>query len=229
MNELGEFLRRERELRGIALEEVAEVTKISRRYLEAIEEGQYSSLPGDAFVRAFIRAYAQSIGLDPVETMLMYTQARPSLEPFPIRPAQTAPARRLSNAHPLLWLLGAAIVIVGGILFGLVSFLEKPAPLQAKRAAPAPVPAAPVASPPLVLTAIADADTWLRVTIDGKEQQDILLRAGQATKWQGNEQFMLSIGNARATRLKLNGRELAIPQAAPTLLRQFTVSRDMLK
>lgn len=81
---------------------------------------------------------------------------------------------------------------------------------------------------PLILTAIADSDTWLRVTIDEQEPQDMVLRAGQSAKWMGRERFVLSIGNARATRLMLNGRELPISQPAHSILRQYTVSRDML-
>ena len=68
---LGEFLRRERELRHITLDDVAERTKISRRYLEAIEEGRYDRLPGETFVRGFIRAYAHAVGRDPADTLLM--------------------------------------------------------------------------------------------------------------------------------------------------------------
>jgi hypothetical protein len=81
---------------------------------------------------------------------------------------------------------------------------------------------------PLILTAIADSDTWLRVTIDERESQDLLLRAGQSTKWIGRERFVLSIGNARATHLRLNGRELTIPQPTQSILRQYIISRDML-
>ena len=73
---LGEFLRRERELRHISLDDVAERTKISRRYLEAIEEGRYDRLPGETFVRGFIRSYAQSVGLDPEDTLLIYNHSR---------------------------------------------------------------------------------------------------------------------------------------------------------
>jgi len=73
---VGEFLRRERELRYVSLDDVAERTKISRRYLEAIEEGQYDRLPGETFVRGFIRSYAQSVGLDPEDTLLRYNQSR---------------------------------------------------------------------------------------------------------------------------------------------------------
>lgn len=86
----------------------------------------------------------------------------------------------------------------------------------------------PAMGVPLILSVIADSDTWLRVTIDDQESQDMLLSAGQATKWIARERFILSIGNARATRLKLNGHDLVIPQPAQSILRHYTISRDML-
>jgi transcriptional regulator with XRE-family HTH domain len=225
---LGEFLRRERELRHISLDDVAERTKISRRYLEAIEEGRYDRLPGETFVRGFIRSYAQAVGLDPEDTLLMYSQSRAVQEVAPLRTERPSPARRSGNAHPLLWLLVTGVVIVGVALVSVVGFLEGPSLL---RFAPSPRPdvaSMPTSRAPLILTAIADSDTWLRVTIDEQEPQDIVLRAGQSAKWLGRERFVLSIGNARATRLRLNGRELPIPQPAHSVLRQYTVSRDML-
>src|SRR5262245_65729563 len=96
---LGEFLRRERELRHISLDDVAERTKISRRYLEAIEEGRYDRLPGETFVRGFIRSYAQSVGLDPEDTLLMYNQARIVYERAPLRMERTSTGRHAWNKH----------------------------------------------------------------------------------------------------------------------------------
>lgn len=229
MNDLGEFLRRERELRHISLDEVAETTKISRRYLEAIEEDQYDRLPGEAFVRGFIRSYVKYIGLDPAETLLMYEQARSTQDSMPARMVRMTPVRRASSPRPLLWLLVAALVVVGGILVGLATFLESPRSWQ-PTLLPGGEKSPPLATTaPLILTAVADSDTWLRISIDGKEEDDILLRAGQSTKWKGNERFVLSIGNVRGTRLKLNAREITIPLPPQNILRAYTLSREMLK
>jgi cytoskeletal protein RodZ len=225
---LGEFLRRERELRHISLDDVAERTKISRRYLEAIEEGRYDRLPGETFVRGFIRSYAQSVGLDPEETLLLYNQTRVVQEVPPLRTERTSPTKRSWNERFLLWLLVAGVVIVGAMLLGVVSFLELPHLLQFKSSPSVEVGKAPMRSVPLILTVSADADTWVRVTIDDQEVQDILLRAGQSARWMGQERFVLSIGNARAAHLQLNGRELPIPQTAQSILHRYTVSRDML-
>lgn len=226
---LGEFLRRERELRHISLDDIAERTKISRRYLEAIEEGQYERLPGETFVRGFIRSYAQSIGLDPEDTLLIYSQTRVVPGVTSQRREHVAPTRRAWNERFLQWVLVAGVVVVGAVFLGIVGVLEVPNLLRLTSTSPADVGKAPTSGVPLILTAIADADTWLRVTIDGQDVQDMLLRAGQSAKWMGQEHFVISVGNARATHLRLNGRDLAMPRTAQSILRHYTVSRDMLR
>ena len=61
---IGEKLRLARETRGIALRDISEQTRISMRYLEAIEADDYRRLPGGIFNRSFIRAYAKFVGVD---------------------------------------------------------------------------------------------------------------------------------------------------------------------
>ena len=61
---IGEKLRLARETRGIALRDISEMTRISMRYLEAIETDDYRRLPGGIFNRSFIRAYAKFVGYD---------------------------------------------------------------------------------------------------------------------------------------------------------------------
>jgi len=225
---LGEFLQRERQLRQISLDEVAESTKISRRHLEAIEEGRYGSLPGEAFVRGFIRSYVKYMGLDPEEVMLMYHEARPTRDVSVTHTVRTSPKRRPLPARSLPWFLLAGLVVMGIALFSTVTLLKMSSRFLPGFPSHADVAASSNVAPPLILSATADSDTWLFVTIDGKEPQDVLLRAGQSVQWRGNERFMLSLGNARATRLKLNGRELTIPLGPQNILRHYAVSRDML-
>ena len=64
MGSFGENLRRERELRGVSLREIAEGTKISLRFLQALEEDRVDVLPGGLFPRAFVKQYAVFLGLD---------------------------------------------------------------------------------------------------------------------------------------------------------------------
>lgn len=71
---IGEKLRLVRETRGIALRDISEQTRISMRFLEAIESDDYRRLPGGIFNRSFIRAYAKSIGYDEQEAMDDYAR-----------------------------------------------------------------------------------------------------------------------------------------------------------
>jgi cytoskeletal protein RodZ len=71
---IGEKLRLARETRGIALRDISEQTRISMRYLEAIEADDYRRLPGGIFNRSFVRAYAKAIGYDEQEAIDDYVR-----------------------------------------------------------------------------------------------------------------------------------------------------------
>jgi transcriptional regulator with XRE-family HTH domain len=68
----GEALRREREARGVSLEEIARKTRISRRYIEALEQERFEGLPGRVFVKGFVRAYCECLGADAADFVERY-------------------------------------------------------------------------------------------------------------------------------------------------------------
>ncbi|MEA2235575.1 MAG: cytoskeleton protein RodZ [Thermoanaerobaculia bacterium] len=71
----GEELRREREIRGISLKEIADATKISKRFLDAIERNDHKTLPAPVFTRGFVREYARYLGLSSEEMVNRYNFA----------------------------------------------------------------------------------------------------------------------------------------------------------
>jgi cytoskeletal protein RodZ len=71
----GEELRREREIRGISLKEIADATKISKRFLDAIERNDHKTLPAPVFTRGFVREYARYLGLSAEEMVNRYNFA----------------------------------------------------------------------------------------------------------------------------------------------------------
>ena len=71
----GEHLRRERELRGISLDEIMATTKIGRRLLLALEEEQFDLLPGGIFNKSYVRAYAKCVGMDEDQAVAEYLEA----------------------------------------------------------------------------------------------------------------------------------------------------------
>lgn len=84
MASFGESLRRERELRGVSLQDIAASTKIGVRMLKAIEEDRLDKLPQGLFVRGFVREYARSLALDEQKVMtdLSFHLSPPGVEGF---------------------------------------------------------------------------------------------------------------------------------------------------
>jgi cytoskeletal protein RodZ len=98
MASFGEELKRERELRDISLKEISEATKISIRFLEALEQNNYDILPGGIFNRGFIRAYARFIGVDGEEMVNAYAHEMAQREARTAGPALAAAAAAPAGA-----------------------------------------------------------------------------------------------------------------------------------
>ncbi len=81
MGTFGERLQREREMRGITLDDIAEATKIGTRMLRALEEEQFDRLPGGIFNKGFVRAYARYLGIDEEQAVADYQAALKQNEP----------------------------------------------------------------------------------------------------------------------------------------------------
>lgn len=161
MGTFGEKLQREREMRGITLEEIAEATKIGTRSLRALEEQDFDKLPGGIFNKGFVRAYSKYLGIDEEQAVADYVEAvneaqaagklsRPDVEPPPVELEQvpSEPVR-----IPWTALICIALVVAVGFAarsyyakFGWHKLFRKPVPAEAEKPAPAP-PSQPVAVP----------------------------------------------------------------------------------
>ena len=126
MPSFGEQLKRERRLRNVSLEEISKATKISMRYLRALEADEFSQLPGGVFDRGYVRAYAQFVGLDEEATVEAYVAERGPEEveqrddgldalrtPVEIQTAEEADRGRGVGGGRALRLVAAVIVVVG--------------------------------------------------------------------------------------------------------------------
>lgn len=78
---IGQYLKRERELRNIPFDYIVNATKITPRYLKAIEEGDFKALPGKIFLKGFIRSYAKCIGLSADDVLLRFEDSEKKEEP----------------------------------------------------------------------------------------------------------------------------------------------------
>ena len=115
MGSFGERLRREREMRGIGLEEIAEATKIGSRSLRALEEENFQQLPGGIFNKGFVRAYARHLGIDEEQAVSDFMAAEAAAKTGPIAPlaeAEQRPHRSLFS--PVVIVIAIAVLALGG-------------------------------------------------------------------------------------------------------------------
>ncbi|HKV40711.1 MAG TPA: helix-turn-helix domain-containing protein [Blastocatellia bacterium] len=150
MPSLGEELKRRREERGIGLAEISEATRIGTRFLKAIDEGNFGTLPGGIFTRSFIRAYAKSVGMDEDEAIILYQQhiaEQTGTLPLPTLPIDDPVPRRAKStylAEKSRWpfvIVVLAIVIVVGLIVILASHRGGASP-EDRQAQSSPSPSA---------------------------------------------------------------------------------------
>jgi cytoskeletal protein RodZ len=106
---VGTTLRRQREAKRMGLAEVSRVTRIPLNALESIERDHFDDLPGEVFVKGFLKSYAQTVGLVPDDVVARYASSRrasaASLSPMPVASPVTAARDRTPR-------FGVAIALV---------------------------------------------------------------------------------------------------------------------
>jgi cytoskeleton protein RodZ len=129
MSTFGENLRREREMRGITLQEISAATKISVRFLKSIENEEFSRLPGGIFNRSFVRAYARYLGLDEdplIEEYLLAAKPKVDVDFSQFSPPRVYSRPERSTRHTL-WV---AIIAVALLSLGFTLWKHSHQPLQ---------------------------------------------------------------------------------------------------
>jgi cytoskeleton protein RodZ len=137
MGNFGDTLRQEREFRGITLDAITRVTKISNRHLVALEQEHFDVLPGGVFNKSMVREYARVVGLDQDEWVGRYLSAHQSTglqtdEDGWMRFAENASKARSevgSGNRPdqrLRWTgIGVLLLLVAGLSWFVWSYVHK--------------------------------------------------------------------------------------------------------
>jgi|SRR5215470_2056045 len=114
----GERLKRERELREVSLEEVSKATRISERFLEALENEDWNRLPGGVFGHGFVRSIARYLGLSEESLLAEYDLARAeNADPAPAKPEERIPSP--PKWIPVALVLGTLLLLAGLIVGGI--------------------------------------------------------------------------------------------------------------
>jgi len=237
METIGEYLKRVRETCGYSLDDVAGITKINLRYLEAIEQDDFAKIPGETFCHGFIRSYAKCIGIREEEISRRIRETSKTEPPQDVHTQnQDNKAIRNSVNKP-----GKARIIlpvaVGVILTALLlilftggrnsetirnskEFKELNELKEIKEIKDVEIKDVPAESSevqtlvkqekvePVVLKIYARELTWISARIDDKETKEVLLKPGEGVMWNGESKVIITAGNAGGIDLDVNGKTL---------------------
>ncbi|MGG0359178.1 helix-turn-helix domain-containing protein [Bacillus tropicus] len=128
MTELGQKLKEARETKGLSVDQLHEITKIQKRHLVAIEEGNYDVLPGAFYARAFIKQYADAVGLNGEELLVEYQSTIPQSEKRDVPQVSTGQKTQETMQKSSSWpiadhmpkILVALLVIAVGVVIWFV-------------------------------------------------------------------------------------------------------------
>ena len=174
----GEHLKREREMRGVSLEEVSAATRIGTRFLEALENEQWDQLPGGVFNRGFIRSVARYLGLDEDSLVAEYAlETRGRAEPGVVADPPEEPDRNWARVFVVVALV--LLLVAGG--WAAVHFLGPKIAARLHKHSGEPVNAAPDAGAGPSFAATTDAQTFSPATSSESSSQSAAQNSGSAS------------------------------------------------
>ncbi|MGB7443817.1 MAG: RodZ domain-containing protein [Coleofasciculaceae cyanobacterium] len=239
LKELGCYLRQCRREQSMSLDEVAAITRIQARLLNAIEEGKLEELPEPVYIKGFIKRFADALGLNgaefantfPTGTALQFM--KPSW--------RNLPAAQLRPFHLYLLYVLLVVCAVSGL-----SLLVRRSAVQVIQLEDYPQPAANLPQQPSSLKKLASVSTpvkprdpnkpvqvditlesrsWIRVVADGKTQFEDVLEEGTQRTWVANQQLTIRAGNAGGVLVEFNN-EIAKRMGAPGEVEEVTFAAN---
>jgi transcriptional regulator with XRE-family HTH domain len=225
--EIGSSLREARTRRGFAMSDVERETHIRSRYLTALEEDRFDTLPGPAYAKGFLRTYAEFLGLEGQRFVDEYnSRFAPDEEPAGAPPVRIQRRRRLPDRLVLA-------IPIAAVLVGLIAWQTTRGGGSAQRALPPspPAPTTPTVSSPRPRAApaptiarlafvAARGPSWLAVHIGSASGPAVYVRTlepGQTARFV-SRRLWVRIGAPWNLDATLNGKALALPTTTGNVL-----------
>jgi cytoskeleton protein RodZ len=254
----GEHLKREREMRGVSLEEISLATRIAPRFLAALESEQWEKLPGGVFNRGFIRSVAHYLGLDEdsmVAEYALHTKGRP--EPGVVADPPDHPETQWAQIAVLVVF---AIVIIALAWFAVQFLVPRVTEYMHKRAATSSsstrssgtLSQIALSSPPTNLPSVANADSAsvstsslpassslalkleaaraadVTIVADGKASFVGHMSVGDVRQFSALNSIQVTSNEASAVLIALNGQAVFLP-GQPAQPSSITLTQKDLK
>ncbi|HEV8433962.1 MAG TPA: RodZ domain-containing protein [Thermoanaerobaculia bacterium] len=242
-------MRREREIRAISLKEIADATKISKRFLDAIERNDHKTLPAPVFTRGFVREYARYLGLNAEEMVNRYNYAAagddrieksahldrltPKPSDTPVVPPKRGIPSPLARVDRNIYLFILVTIALAAVIWWAVARKREARNEEARVVAPVvtvrpkhpprPVENATATAQDAVLHLTIDMNdnSWIQLEADGVSVFNDEMKRGDHRVFDAKNQFRFkTIGNAAGPKLSLNGVQI------PPLGREGKVLHD---
>jgi cytoskeletal protein RodZ len=223
--DVGARLRHAREERGLTLDRLSRLTRVTLPILKAIEQNNQGAIPPRPYGRGFVRTYASEVGLDPEQIVHDFFSQfapvpAPSLEPTEtsipepsLHPAEARSPRRVGLM--LTWMVAAvlAIVMVGWSwrragapeAVGTSGHSTPPAAATLGTTTPAATPAAP-STTGVTISLEATGPSWVTAVVDGRRVIYRMLQPGEREVLRGQQEITIRTGDAGALRWHTDGR-----------------------
>jgi hypothetical protein len=224
MFEIGISLREARLRQHLEMPEVEQATKIRGKYLRALEEEQFEVLPAQTYVKGFLRAYADYLGLDGqlyVDEFNSRYIGGEEETPLRVRRTSTVGPNRRVESNTILFAL-VAIGIVAALALAAAKFGGSDPQRTPVSATPNVVPPARARKPAVadvVLSAVGGS-SWVMVHAgsgSGAELFKGVLEEGNSVPVSG-KRLWINVDHPEHLVLKLNGKRHGIPTGKPVVL-----------
>lgn len=254
MQTVGELLRSEREKKGLSIKDVEAATSIRALYINAIEESNYKIVPGEVYLKGFIRNYANFLGLSGPNMVDLYRQQQQpaaSATPLPDAAASTTTAspaaspddKTSQSSGTVKWILGGIVIItIAGVIWWVNAQpsappAPAPAPQQLTQVqpptsptptpTPIPAPASNLQTKPIQIMTKYNDECWTQVIADGKEVYEGIPHKGDTLSWDATNNLTVKFGNAGSVDATYNGKPLGkLGDKGEVVVKTFTANQQ---
>lgn len=230
MKEIGDYLHRVREEKNISLKEVQEATKISMRYLEAIDRGDFDGIPGEVYRKGFLVNFANAIGLDGQEILQKYNQTKANQEEE-LRQVQNQVAIKENNTPQTLdneqlrgVYLGIVVALIGILIVASLFLFPVNRRSNMEEVSVSKLNSANVKTgnteqslkerlpAPITVSAVFKESVWVQIKSDGDYLYGVdgmIFAPSQPQQmWTAQRELIIKMGNPAGINLSFNGKEL---------------------
>lgn len=222
----GQYLQASRLEKQISLEKISEETRIGLGMLKLIEKEEYDKLPGEVFVKGFLRAYARVIDVDGEEAVRRY-ESKLNV----VHTLNGSETESVTSNSGWLWKLLLVFVVYFALIFVIVGGLAFVKDYAFRQAALESQPIGEGSaitntqspeqsesekdseesdSDKYFLHITAREDTWIKIIIDNGESREYKLASGDRLELEASTNFNLLIGNAAGIKVTLNDKTIPI-------------------